>query len=157
VLRTFGELGGYAIESGHEFDFNHWAHITAAGTLIVSSHRVGTQVHLFNEFEIDDAADELRLIWSYGEGAGNDYPAERGMVARVDGSESRLANYGPTGVIVEITGSGEVAWRVKFSDNALPSRSLTGTPLPPGTRGNLVHNNLLINDLYALNRGPETR
>jgi hypothetical protein len=154
VLRVFGELGDYAIEPGYEFDFNHWAHITSAGTLIVSSHRVGTEIHLFNEFEIDDDAKELRLIWSYGDGVDTDYAAERGMAARVDDSTNRIANYGPTGVIVEITEAGEIAWRVNFSDNVLSNRSLQGTPLPAMTRGNLIHNNVLINDLYALNRGP---
>lgn len=154
VLRTFGEHGDYAIEPGYEFDFNHWAHITRKGTLLVSSHRVGTQTHLFNEFEIDDATKSLRLVWSYGDGVTTDYAIERGMVERVEGSTNRIANYGPTGVIVELTEAGEVAWRVKFSDNVLPSRSLVGTPLPAMTRGNLVHHNVLIDDLYALNRGP---
>lgn len=154
VLRTFGELGNYAIDPEYEFDFNHWVHVTSAGTLMVSSHRAETEVHLFNEYEIDDSAMELRLLWTYGDDAGDDYAAERGMAALVEDSTNRLANYGPTGVIVEVTEDGEVAWRVKFSDNELASRSIDATPLPEGTRGNLIHNNVLLNDLYALNRGP---
>ena len=46
-----------------------------------------------------------------------------------------LGNYGPKGVIVEVTSDKEVAWRVDYDDK-------------------LLGNNILIDDLYALNRGP---
>ncbi len=134
LLRTFGDDGDWVFSPSHlGLDFNHWAHITTEGTFMVSSHIPGTNTHLFMEYTIDDSTQTLTEVWSYGEGV-NDWPDERGMAMRLPGGNT-LGNYGPTGVIVEVTYGKEVAWRVDFHDK-------------------LLSNNILTNDLYALNRGP---
>lgn len=51
---------------------------------------------------------------------------------------NRLGNYGPTGVIVEITPSGQIAWRVD-------------------SQHRLLANDFLLDHLYALSRGPKPR
>ena len=56
------------------------------------------------------------------------------MVVRLPGG-NRLGNYGPSGVIVEVTEDEQVAWRVDYD--------------------RLLGNNVLVDDLYALNRGPQ--
>ncbi|TPV92678.1 MAG: hypothetical protein B7733_24425 [Myxococcales bacterium FL481] len=131
----WGDLGDWTFEPSHfGFDFNHWPNMTPQGTFMVSSHLPGTESHRFMEFEVDEAAQTLRRIWDYGEGT-TDWAEERGMVARVPGGNA-IANYGPTGIIVEVTPDQQVAWRIVFPDR-------------------LLGNNILIDDLHALNRGPQ--
>ncbi|MEE9383777.1 MAG: hypothetical protein V3V08_10220 [Nannocystaceae bacterium] len=117
-------------------DFNHWPNITPEGTLMVSSHLPGTDTHLFMEYEINEAIKTLTKKWTYGEGQ-NDWAEERGMASRAPGG-NMLGNYGSSGVIVEVTPDKQLAWRIVYE-------------------GRLLGNNTFIDDLYALNRGPETR
>ncbi len=133
LLRTFGDDGDYAFDPPNlGLDFNHWAHITADGTFMVSSHQPNTNTHLFMEYTIDDSTQTLHSVWTYG--GTSDWAEERGMAMRLPGGNT-LGNYGPTGVIVEITPDKNVAWRLDFHDK-------------------LLGNNILIDDLYAVNRGP---
>lgn len=134
VLRRFGDGGDFSFEPADQgLEFNHWAHITDSGTFMVSTHLPGTRTHLFTEYEIDDASKTLRSKWSFGRGT-QDWADERGMAMRIPGG-GVLGNYGPSGVIVEVSDELEVAWRVEFGEK-------------------LLGNNILIDDLYALNRGP---
>lgn len=134
LLALWGDHGDWDFEpSNYGLDFNHWSNISPEGTFMVSSHLPNTGTHLFMEYEIDEATKTLRRVWSYGHNT-DDWADERGMVARVPGGNA-IGNYGPTGVIVEITPDEELAWRIEFP-------------------GRLLGNNILIDDLYALNRGP---
>ena len=136
-LSIWGDIGGWSFDPPSlGLDFNHWANISPDGTFMVSSHLPNTNTHLFMEFEIDEPNETLRETWTYGAGT-SDWAEERGMVARVEGGNS-IGNYGPTGVIVEVTPDGEPAWRVVYD-------------------GKLLGNNILVDDLYALNRGPDDR
>lgn len=137
VLRRFGDEGDFSFEPAEQgLDFNHWAHLTVDGTFMVSTHLPDTEIHLFTEYAIDDDEMTLTSKWSYGMDS-EDWAQERGMAMRMPGGNV-LGNYGPSGVIVEITPEFEVAWRVEFGEH-------------------LLGGNFLIDDLYALNRGPESR
>ncbi len=133
LLRTFGDNGDFAFDPPNlGLEFNHWAHINADGMFMVSSHLPNTNTHMFMEYQIDDSTQTLRSVWNYG--VDDQWPEFRGMAIRLPGGNT-LGNYGTTGVIVEITPDDAVAWKVDY-------------------HGQLLGNNILIDDLYALNRGP---
>jgi len=135
VLRRFGNHpDAYAFDPPDlNLDYNHWAHINEWGNFVVSSHYPDSNNrHMWMEYEIDDETRTLHAFWIF-ETSDFPFPSQRGMVARLP-SGNRLGNFGSQGVIAEVTEDKQVAWRVEF--------------------GRLVHNNLLIDDLYALNRGP---
>lgn len=127
-------------------DFEHGANITPEGTLLVSSHTPGSGQgdspvpHFFLEFELDSTNQIAAEIWRYGEGL-NDWPRWKGEVYPVPGG-NRLLNYGCQGVIREVTPNLDVAWEVKwdadFADDLI---------------NKMVGHNILIDDLYALNKG----
>jgi hypothetical protein len=134
VLRRFGDHGAaYAFDPPDlGLDFNHWAHINEWGNFVVSSHYPGSNSrHMWMEYEIDDDTETLRSHWIF-ETTGFPFPQQRGMVERME-SGHRLGNFGSQGVIAEVNEAMQEAWRVDF--------------------GRMVHNNILIDDLYALNQG----
>jgi hypothetical protein len=132
------------------FGVQHFANITADGTLMVSSHLPPYETftpephpgsHAFIEFEVDRTTQTLRELWRYSEG--QEWAHAKGMAMKLPNGNV-LANYGTGGVIREITPDKQTVFYVKFD---LPS-------------GNDAYNmmaghNELINDLYALNGGPE--
>jgi hypothetical protein len=127
-------------------DFEHGANITPEGTLLVSSHTPGSGEgsswvqHYFLEFELDSDNLIAREIWRYGEGV-DDWPRWKGEAYPVAGG-NRLVNYGCEGVIREVTQDNETAWNVKwdaaFADDLI---------------NKMVGHEILIDDLYALNKG----
>jgi hypothetical protein len=132
------------------FGFQHNPNLTPQGTLLVSSHMPGfvetdmpvANQHAFVEFEIDRTNRVLTEKWRYTEGP--EWPHAKGMAIRLANGNT-LANYGTGGTIREITPDKRTAFRVKFD-------------APNGPGGNdfynkMVGNNVLINDLYALNGG----
>ncbi len=144
VLRRFGNGGDYTFigDGNLGLEFNHWAHINEDGNFFVSTHMPGSEngptsqrEHLFIEFAIDDTAQTLTEVWSHRSGP-DEYPDHRGMGARVASGGNVLANYGPLGVVIEVTPADQTVWRVEFEE------------------GLMVSNNILFDDLYALNRGP---
>lgn len=136
VLRRWGELEGAwgydPPEAG--FDWQHQPHFTPAGTLLVSTHVPGAQAHVVREYEVDDASQTLISIWSFGEGSGF-YPRYAGEAVRLDNGNT-LVNLGTDGVVLEVTPDGSVAWDLRWSSTFL------------------LGHTTLIDDLYALNRGP---
>jgi hypothetical protein len=131
-------------------DFEHGANITPDGTLLVSSHTPGSGEgrsrvpHFFLEFELDSNNQIAKEIWRYGEGL-NDWPRWKGEVYPVPGG-NRLLNYGCQGLIREVTPNLEVAWEVlwdaDFADDLI---------------NKMVGHNILIDDLYALNKGWQNK
>lgn len=127
-------------------DFVHGANITQDGTLLVSSHTPGSGEtssrvpHYFLEFSLDRENKIAEEIWRYGEGL-QDWPRWKGEAFPVSNG-NRLINYGCEGVIRELTQNLEIAWEVKwdadFSDDLI---------------NKMVGHNILIDDLYALNKG----
>ncbi len=131
------------------FGIQHFPNITAAGTLLVSSHLPphdtfesppSPNEHSFVEFEIDRANETLREIWRYTEGP--EWPHAKGMAIRMANGNT-LANYGTGGVIREITPDKQTAFMVKWD--------LEGGE---DAYNKMVGHNELIDDLYALNGGP---
>jgi len=134
VTATWGDNGNWSFQpSGDGLVFNHWAHISDDGTFMVSTHDKRNQrSHRFSEYEIDEGSKTLKRIWSYE--STRDFAQERGLVNKVPGG-TYIGNYGWAGVIVEVTSDNKVAWRLK--------------------NGKMIGNNILLDDLYAINRGPK--
>jgi hypothetical protein len=132
------------------FGIQHFANITAAGTLLVSSHLPphdtfqappSPNEHAFVEFTLDRNAQTLTELWRYTEG--REWPHAKGMAIRLENGNT-LANYGTGGVIREITPAKETAFDVKWD--------LEGTE---DFYNKMVGHNVLVDDLYALNGGPQ--
>jgi hypothetical protein len=132
------------------FGFQHFPNVSASGNLLVSSHMPDYEdfttpptpnQHAFLEFEIDREAQVLREVWRYTEGT--EWPRARGMAMRLANGNT-LGNYGTGGVIREITPDKQTVFYVKFD-------------IPDGDDdyNKLVGHNMLVDDLYALNGGPE--
>jgi hypothetical protein len=83
----------------------------------------------------------LTEVWRYTEGP--EWPRSKGMAMRLPGGNT-LANYGSGGVIREITPDKQTAFYVKFD-----------VPQGNDAYNKLVGHNVLIDDLYALNGGPQ--
>jgi hypothetical protein len=131
------------------FGFQHFPNISPTGTLMVSSHMPGYEAfttpptpnqHAFIEFAIDREKKVLTEVWRYTEGP--EWPRSRGMAIRLANGNT-LGNYGTAGVIREITPDKQTVFHVKFD-----------IPRGNDAYNKLVGNNVLIDDLYALNGGP---
>ncbi len=131
------------------FGFQHFPNISPTGTLMVSSHMPGYEgfttpptpnQHAFIEFAIDRASKTLTEVWRYTEGP--EWPRSRGMAIRLANGNT-LGNYGTAGVIREVTPDKQTVFHVKFD-----------IPRGNDAYNKLVGNNVLIDDLYALNGGP---
>jgi hypothetical protein len=131
------------------FGFQHFPNLSPDGTLIISSHMPGYEVtsnpvanqHAFIEFAIDRVDQQLIELWRYTEGP--EWPHAKGMAIRLDNGNT-LANYGTGGVIREITPDGQTVFHVKFD-----------TEGGDDFYNKMVGHNVLIDDLYALNGGPQ--
>jgi len=149
LVATYGDFAGsYTFSpTTWSFEFQHFPNITAAGTLLVSTHlsafpegsSAGANQHAFVEFTIDRTAKRLTEKWSY---TGAYWPLSRGMALRL-GNGNTLVNYGTNGIIQEITPDKRIVFQVKFDH-------------PTGTNdfyNRLVGHNVMVDDLYALNGG----
>jgi hypothetical protein len=132
------------------FGFQHFPNVSAAGTLMVSSHMPGYEgfnqtptanQHAFLEFEIDREQRILTEVWRYTDGP--EWPRSRGMAIRLENGNT-LANYGTAGVIREITPDKATVFYVKFDIDG-----------GDDNYNKLVGNNFFLDDLYALNGGPQ--
>jgi hypothetical protein len=150
VVGQYGTApGSYAFEpNSWTFEFQHFPNISPDGTLMVSTHLPGNDntrepvanQHAFAEFTIDRENERLVETWVYSEGP--EWAMYKGMAIRLPNGNT-LGNYGTGGVIREITPDKRTAWHVKFD-------------VPEGDDffNKMVGNNVLIDDLYALNGGP---
>ncbi len=137
VLRQFGQLpGSYTFDTeAVGFLDQHWPNYTPDGTLLVSTHLPDApdQQRAF-EFEVDDASETLRLVWSYGEGV-DEFAYYAGDAHRVPNGNT-IVNYGTGGALREVTHDGELAFELDWDYIYV-----------------LGHNEL-VDDLYALLEGP---
>jgi hypothetical protein len=149
IVATYGDkAGSYAFSpSTWQFGFQHYPNITAAGTLLVSSHMPGFRAHetpagpnqhAFMEFTIDRTNKQLVEKWIY---VGQEWPRAKGMAIRLANGNT-LANFGEGGVIRELTPDMKTAFQVKFD-------VATGSDF----FNKMVCNNVFVDDLYALNGG----
>ena len=133
ATRWFGglpEAWGFAT-SGSAFHWQHGAHYTADGTLLLSTQASAlTAETVVREYRLDEHAQALEQIWTFGEGQGVFGP-EGGEAHRL-GNGNTLHNYGSGSRLREITPDGEVIW-----DLDLPDGTYLGRTTP-------------IADLYAL-------
>ena len=149
LVATYGDrTGSYTFSpTTWSFEFQHFPNITAAGTLILSTHLsayphrspAGPMHHAFVEFDIDRVNKRLVEKWSYTQGT--EWTWAKGMAIRLPNGNT-LANYGTGGAIREITPDKQTAFHVKFD-----------VPTGDDYFNKMVGHNVLINDLYALNGG----
>ena len=149
LVATYGDhTGSYAYSpANYTFEFQHFPNLTAQGTLMLSSHKPGHNdtytptagEHEFQEWTIDRTNRRLTLLWSYN--AGQEWAMYKGMAIKL-ANGNVLANYGSGGVIREITQDKTTVFHVKFD-----------ATITNDFYNNFVGNNLLIDDLYALNGG----
>jgi hypothetical protein len=134
-------------DSSWKLQFQHAPTITPQGTLLVSSHlpdfpygsKPGPNQHGFEEFDIDRTSKKLTLKWIYKEG--KEWAESKGMALRLANGNT-LTNYGNGGVIREVTADKKTAFEVGFPAG-----------IGDGYHNNMVGNNVLVADLYALNGG----
>lgn len=139
VLKQFGGLaGGWTISpASAAIDFQHYAHWTPDGTILLSTHVPDEEGAMrAREYSVDEDSQTLSEIWSYGEGGGH--------YAKLNGEAVRLANgntligYGTEGTVLELDPDDEIVWELRW-----PER------VDPGTW--LIGHAALLADLYALN------
>lgn len=131
------------------FGFQHFPNYSPSGTLMLSSHMPGYEEtsnpvanqHAFLEFAVDRDTQTLTEVWRYTEGP--EWAHAKGMAVRLANGNT-LANYGTGGVVREITPDKDTVFYVKFD-----------TPTGSDFYNKMVGNSILIDDLYALNGGPE--
>jgi hypothetical protein len=151
LVATYGDFpGSYALSpAGYTFEFPHFPNISADGTLMLSAHAPGHEdtytptagEHQFQEWTIDSANRTLTLKWMYD--LGQEWAMYKGMAMKL-ANGNVLANYGSGGVIREITQDKETVFYVKFD-----------APTGDDFWNKMLGNNILIDDLYALNGGPD--
>lgn len=110
ALRWFGHAeGSYAFDPVEStFWFQHGAHLTPEGTLLVSTHQSQPDVQLVaREYTIDEASETLHEIWSVGVDQGVDgwqmgdaYRTPSGHTLQSYGTQSRVREYQPDGTVV---------------------------------------------------------
>ncbi len=138
ATRWFGQLpeSWTFATTGTSFWWQHGAHYTTEGTLLISTQASALQQDtVVREYTLDEDALALEQIWAFGEGEGV-YGPEGGDAHRL-GNGNTLHNYGSGSRIREITPEGELVW-----DLDLPEGTYLGRISP-------------ISDLYAL--WPEAR
>lgn len=112
LLREFGP-GGCSVSEGADFHYQHDAHWTEDGTLLMSSW-VGFESRVMAiEYELDEEAEELREIWSFGKDNGFTSVAGGNAVRLANGNTLLGTGYG--GLIVEVTPDGEPVWELGTS------------------------------------------
>jgi len=149
LVATYGDrAGSYTFSpTTWSLEWQHFPNISAAGTLMVSSHlpmfpegsAAGPMQHAFIEFEIDRTNKRLTEKWSYS--AGTEWPLSRGMAIKLPNGNV-LGNYGTGGAIREITPDKRTVFHVKFD-----------VPTGSDYANKMVGHNVLIDDLYKLNGG----
>ena len=124
VLRLFGQheqaWGFDPPESG--FWLQHGVAFTDTGSLLLSSHASEEDEEgVVREYVLDDEAQVLEQIWSYGEGLGVE-AGLGGEAQRLPGGNT-LHNYGTTPRVKEITPGGELAWDLMWETDRLLGRT----------------------------------
>ena len=132
VLRYYGHLpGAYAFDpEDSAFWWQHGCHYTDDGTLLVSTRNLphGDET-LVREYEIDDDAQTLRQVWTFGASEGV-YGSEMGEAHRLPGGNT-LHNYGSGARIREVTPDGQVVWDVLWTDSTFLGRTTALEDLHP--------------------------
>ncbi|MEQ1566533.1 MAG: hypothetical protein ABMA64_12900 [Myxococcota bacterium] len=132
TARWFGHVpGAWTFDPPESaFWWQHGAHYTDAGTLLLSSDDAADATEtVVREYALDDGV--LREVWSFGVGQGV-YGWQMGEAVRLP-SGTTLHNYGRQARLREVTPEGEVVWDLTWASTGV------GHSLP-------------VPDLYALVR-----
>ena len=111
TLRWFGHVdGSYSFDPPESaFWWQHGAHWTADGTLLLSSKDLQRgEETVVREYQVDEDSQTLVELWSFGEDQGV-YGSEMGEAWRLPGGNT-LHNYGSTARLREVTPDGQVVW-----------------------------------------------
>lgn len=141
-VRQMGQLteGGYTFSPPESvFDYQHQPTFLPNGNLLASTHIIGepgTQVAA--EYVVDDDARTLTRVWSYV--STDRWATQAGEATRLPNGNT-LQGYGQDGAAREVTSEGATAWEVAWNLDHNGYR--------------LVGHLSFIEDLYALNVGPE--
>jgi hypothetical protein len=120
VTRWFGQLpGAWDFEPADSaFWFQHGAHYTEAGTLLLSSHRAGMSEQLVvREYQLDAHGERLIQLASFGDGDRLD-ASLGGSVQRLS-SGATLHGTGDAGRIRLFDADGSLAWEAELPDSYL--------------------------------------
>jgi hypothetical protein len=149
LVATYGtRAGSYTFSPAtYGCQFQHFANMTADGTLMFSSHILShtdtytpaDNAHTFQEWTIDRQTKTLTQKWVYT--AGPEWAMYKGEAVKLPNGNV-LANYGTGGVIREITQDMTTVFYAKFD-------VATGDD----HYNKYLGHNFLIDDLYALNGG----
>jgi len=144
TLRVFGEAhGDYTFEpEDSAFWWQHGAVFTEAGTLLLSTHtspdhESPAQQTVAREYALDDDAQVLEQIWSFGEGSGCS-ATNAGEAHRLPNGDT-LHNLGTCGIVREATPDGAVVWDLDWREG-LPEDEADAR---------LVGRSVFVEDLYA--------
>lgn len=125
TLKILGHVNGaWAFEPEESaFYWQHGATFTDDGTLLLSTYSGEDSSELAaREYELDEAGETLREIWSFGEGEGV-YGDTAGEAHRLPGGNT-LHNYGSGCRLREVTRDGAVVWDVDWEGSKLLGRSV---------------------------------
>ncbi len=143
VVRQFGQASGSwdTDPPNAVVDYQHYPNYSPDGTVIASTHEVGAgQVQFAREYQVDTENEAMVVIWDYGDEV-LDYASYGGEAWRLDNGNTFIT-YGTGGAIREITMDRRTAWQLEW-------------PMDPNSH--LVGHFTYLDDLYALNQGPEGR
>jgi len=119
LLRSFGHMAdSWAFDPEESaWWWQHGSHYTDTGTLLIST-RVSEEGEetVVREYELDEQAQTLRQVWSFGEGLGV-YGPTLGEPHRLPNGNT-LHNYGSNARLREATPEGELVWDLSLGGMA---------------------------------------
>jgi len=116
VLAVYGSVAdAYAFDPPEsKFWFQHGAHLTDSGTLVVSTHVAENDYELVaREYTVDDTNQTLVEIWNVGVGDGVE-GRQMGDAYRLPDSDHTLQTFGTQARMREYAHDGTVVWDVSF-------------------------------------------
>ncbi len=117
VRHSWGQLeGSWSTQPDSAgFDLQHYPSFTPDGTLLVGTHVPDLmQQHRIREYTVDEDAEQLTEIWSWGEGQ-ELFAQYQGEAQRFD-SGNTLMNFGSAGAMREVAPDGELLWVIDWQE-----------------------------------------
>jgi len=119
ILRGVGDYADPVADEVEDLvHYPHSAHWTDQGTLLFTTTPGDGKETWAVELAFDPETGEAERVWSWGEGEGF-YARVLGEALRMDNGNT-VVNFGSAGVVVELTPSGEVAWRLETPAGYFP-------------------------------------
>ncbi len=113
LLRQFGGVGGYQVEDEEPFRYQHDAHWSDEGTLLLTTSLPHEDRVMAVEYQVDDTTGTLRELWEFGRYEGF-HSIAGGTVRRLENGNTVL-NTGYGGQVVEVDPSGAPVWELAVS------------------------------------------